>query len=373
MADSTIQSLLGAVRRRMWRSEFVTGARLALGGTAGLILVAVAVHLSVQPVRLGALLSAIAVLWAAVLARAGVRRPSDFACALWADRHLGGASAFSTLLEKRNGAQAVPDAGGLRWLEHWARARVPHSLRLLEERRDPARLSRPLLSVLVCAAFATLVLTLPGLSPSPRQRLPASAATSLERQAPQAESTVTEDLAGELTHALRSAESHNASDGREVGPASAVGPGHSDDTTATTLAQSAPPAPAERATTGKPPGAAPGDGAPATGATGASGAGPGRAAGDRPDERVDAGSSRVLRGTMPLQRRESRARRPPEMQADMDQAATFDEDTPMRLTAQARSDPAPPATPPAATEATRLTPTLAAYVQAWMRANGQRR
>jgi len=78
---------------------------------------------------------------------------------------------------------------------------------------------------------------------------------------------------------------------------------------------------------------------------------------------------------MPLERRESSARlRPPEKQADMDQVATFDEDTPMQQTAKVPADSAPAAaTPPAATETTRLTPTLAAYVQAWIRASGQRR
>jgi hypothetical protein len=376
MANSTLQSLLGAVRRRLWRNEFAAAAGLALWGTAGLMLLAVAVHLAVRPVRIGVVLSATAVLWASMMARAGLRRPSDSACALWADRHLGGASAFSTLLEMSNGTQGGPHAHGLRWLEYWATARVPQSLRLLEERRDPTRLSRPLLLMLVCAAFATLVLTLPDLAPSSRQQRAVSTAPSIaERPVPEAEPTMTEELAGELLHALRSVESNRTSDRRQVGPAPAAGRGESDDSAGSRVAPSGTATPGERAPIGNSPAGNPVDAVPATGATPASGAGSGRAAGDRPDDRADAGSSRVLRGTMPLEGREPIARRrSPEKQADMDQLATFEEDPSIQRTANVRADHAPAAaTPPATAENTQLTPSQGAYVQAWMRASKQRR
>lgn len=360
----------------MWRSEFVAAARLALWGTAGLMLLAVAVHLAVRPVRVDVVLSVIAVLWASMMARAGLRRPSDSACALWADRHLGGASAFSTLLEMSNGTQGVPQPQGLPWLDNWATARVPHSLRLLEERRDPTRLSRPLLTMLVCTAFATLVLTLPDLAPSSRQELATSTPSSIaDRPMLEAEPPVTTELVGELAHALRSAESYRTSDGREVGQAPVEGAGKSHDSTESRMSQSGAATPGEWATVGKSPGGKSVDAAPTTGATLASSAGSGRAAGDRPDDRADVGSSRVLRSTMPLERRESSARRrSPEKQADMDQVATFEEDTPIQRTAKVRADHAPAAaTPPATAETTQLTPSQSAYVQAWIRASGQRR
>jgi len=133
--------------------------------------------------------------------------------------------------------------------------------------------------------------------------------------------------------------------------------------------------PGERTTRGGPlPGTAD-DAATTAGAGQASGTGSGRDAGDSRDERADAGISRVPRGTIQVQRRESSERRPsPERQADMDQLATFDEDLSMHRTAPVREDPAPAAaTPPPATDATLLTPTRAAYVQAWMKASRQRR
>jgi len=339
-----------------------------------LMLLAVALHLAIRPVRVDFVLAAIAVLWASMTAGAGLRRPSDSACALWADRHLGGASAFYTLLEVSNGTQKEPHAQGLRWLEQRATARVPHSLRLLEERHDSLRLSRSLLSMLVCAAFATLVLTLPGLAPSSRQELAPSTPSSIaDRPMPKAEPPVTTELVGELAHALRSAESRGTSDGREIGRAPATGAGNSNDRTR--MSQSEAATPGERATVGKSPGGNSVAASPTTGAARASSAGSGRDAGDSPDDRADAGTSRVPRSTMPMERRESSARRrSPEQQADMDQLATFDENVSMQRAAKVRADPAPAAAaPPAATEITRLTPTLAAYVQAWIRASGQRR
>jgi hypothetical protein len=375
MTNSTVQSLIEAVRRRMWRSEFVAAARLALWVTAGLMLVAVAVHLAVQPVRVGVVLPVIAVLWTSMMIPAGLRRPSDSSCALWADRHLGGASAFSTLLETSDGTQRVPQPQGLPWLEYWATARVPHSLRLLEERRDSTRLSRPLLSMLVCTAFATLVLTLPDLAPSSRQALATSAPSSVvDRAMPEAEPPVTTKLVGELAQALRSTESHRTSDGREVGRAPAEGTGKSNDRHESGMSQPGSATPGETAIVGKSPGGKSVDAAPTTGVSPASSTSSGRAAGDIHDDRADAGTSRVPWGTMAMERRESSAqRRSPEKQADMDQVATFDENHSMQRAASVWADPAPAAaTPPAATETTRLTPTLAAYVQAWIRASGQR-
>jgi hypothetical protein len=188
---------------------------------------------------------------------------------------------------------------------------------------------------------------------------------------------VTKELVGELAQALRATETQRTSDGRKVDRAPAEGAGKSNDNPESRMSQSGAATPGVRATVGKSPGGTSVDAAPPTmGATRASSASSGRDAGDRPDDRADAGTSRVPQGTMATERRESSAQRQsPEKQADMDQVATFDEDPSMQQAARMRADPAPAAaTPPAAaTETTRLTPTLAAYVQAWIRASGQRR
>ena len=72
MANSLVQSLQIAVRRRLWRGQFVAAARLALWGSAGLMLLAVAVHLAARPVRVDAVLLAIVALWIALMAWAAL-------------------------------------------------------------------------------------------------------------------------------------------------------------------------------------------------------------------------------------------------------------------------------------------------------------
>ncbi len=232
MANSSVQTLQIAVRRRLWRGQFVAATRLALWGSAGLMLFAVAVHLAARAVRVDIVVLAIVALCSAVMAWAALRRPSDSACALWADRNLGGASAFSTLLEMREGKQPAPDTPALQWLEHWAATRVPHSLRLLGGRRDAARLSRPLLSVLVCAGLATIVLALPGTAPSaPRPLAAPSASQVADRPIPGAERPVSRELVSALAGELRSTESRRAS-GRDDSRGPTTGAGKSDASTA---------------------------------------------------------------------------------------------------------------------------------------------
>ena len=62
------------------------------------------------------------------------------------------------------------------------------------------------------------------------------------------------------------------------------------------------------------------------------------------------------------------------MQADMTQLATYDDELTLPGAATMRSgSEVAAATPPPATESTRLTPTEASYVQAWMKASARRR
>jgi hypothetical protein len=339
------------------------------------MLLALAVHLAARPVRVDAVLLAIVALWTAMLAWAAFQRPSDSACALWADRHLGGVSAFSTLLEMRAGKQAVPNVPAMQWLEHWAAARVPHSLRLLGERHESARLTRPFLSALVCAALATIVLALPGTAPTaPRASATPSISGVADLRTPEAERPASAELVNALASALRSRDSQRASERRDDGRVPAAGPGSSGVGTEFRMAPPGTTSATERTNPGAAVPGSTGDAGSPAGAKQATGAGSGRDAGDGRDERADAGVSRVAQSTMQVQRRESSRPRPSlERQADVDQLAAFDDD-PLRRTATAEEGPAPAAaTPPPAVDAAPLTPTRAAYVQAWMNASRQPR
>jgi hypothetical protein len=338
------------------------------------MLLAVAVHLAVRPVPAGAMLSALTALWAAMLAWAGWRRPTDADCALWADRQLGGASAFTTLLETGQRRPAAANDPAVSWLERWATARVPQGLRLLAERHEPAQLSRALVSAGVCAALAALVLTLPGLAPALQQQAAARPASSDADRIPLqgAELPASADVVSEMARALRSAASPEASERRPGSLAPAAGQGKTDDGDAAREAQAlATPAGGRGADRGEAPGAT-ADAGRATGTT--AGTGSGRQAGDSRDDRVDVGVSRALQGTMAVQRSDSNVRRASaDRQADLERSADYDDRLPTHGAGALRAVPsAAAATPPPAAELARLAPTEATYVQAWMNANAAR-
>ena len=401
MLSADVQGLLRAVRGRLWRMQLVAAARLALWGSAGLMLLAVVVHLSARQVPAGAVLMVLAALWVSVLAWAGTRRPADAACALWADRHLGGASAFTTLLEAGAGAQAtrhpqaVRNPQAVQWLERWATAQVPEGLRRLAEGRETAPLSRPMLALLVCAALTAAVLSLPTFAPTLQQQAAASSPpgkgdpqTPQTPQMPAQAEPATAQGVDRLAAALRAASLQQPAEAgqtrREAGQAQAATPDKADGATPAAQAAARPagePAPRSPLPSGTTAGAAgptaavPAAEPPAAGTGNSAGAGTGNEAGDSHDVRGDTAVSSAPRGTMPHQATRSMpwpgsAQR----QADNGSLGSYDDDA---STPGAASMPAlaaaAAATPPAARDAVRLSPAETSYVQAWMKANAQRR
>jgi hypothetical protein len=373
MGDATVHSLLRAVRRRLWRERFAASARWASWGSAGLMVVALALHLAARPVRVDEMLLGVAALWAALLAWAGSRPPSEAACALWADRHLGGASAYSTLLEVRDGARTSPSIEPVRWLEQWAEANVPQARHRLAARRDSTRLLRPLLLMGATTALATLVLALTGLG----ARLAPDAVPAMSDAADRASRNpvplASSESARELGRALQSAGPHDRAERGNMGKAPAGGAGKGNDRSgAPGRDGSRAPAPGERvAVSGSRPGVAT-DGTQSDLRTAAPGAGSGRDAGESADP-SDPAVTRRPDGTMPALPRESIAlRKTNEEQADMANAATFDEAFATPPPRGRQTDPVPAAAPPPAAMAARLTPAAAAYVHAWMNSKVER-
>ncbi len=380
-AASGVQALLSAVRRHLRLQQFAAAVGRAAWASAGLMLVAAAVHAAAYALPVGAVLSAIGLLWSALLARLAWRRPADGACALWADQHLGGASAFTTLLDTDRSLSARLPAPAVRRLQAWAQARVPASLRQLAARRDPTHLARPLLAMAVCSALAMLVLTLPGPLTTVQQPAAGPAGARALAAAPEAAPRLADApepaaLAREVAAALRAApplEAGSPGGGRSP----AVGSARDDGADAPAMAQAgSAPAGARPADKTLP---ALADAAPPARAGGAAavGGGGGREAGDSADARARTSPSRALRGTMDVQGVALPAtRRTGQRQADINQAASYESDDPRtagRDAAAAGNPPAPAAaTPPPATESMRLTPTQMSYVQAWMKASQQR-
>ena len=224
MVNSEVQRLLGRVRSRLWHGHLVAAIRNAMWVSAALMLLAVAAHLAARRVPAEAVLLVLSGLWAGLLLRAGWQRPADSACALWADRQLGGACAFTTLLELDQGAQGFANAPASRWLEKWATGQVPVSVGLLAAQQDSMRLSRPLLSMLVCTALATIVLALPDTAPVSRQQAAAASPSGIGVvTVPGVQPPASTELVSEIASALRSAESRDRPERREAGGAPATG------------------------------------------------------------------------------------------------------------------------------------------------------
>ncbi len=374
-----VQALLDAVQRRLWRDRFLAAGRQALWTAAAVSATAIALHLLLTPVGPAAW-GTVIVLMAVVLgARAAAARPPEAACALWADRHLGGASAYSTLLEQRQRGAASPalDSPALRQLERWVLEQLPQAQRQLAAQRQPARLARPLVAALVCAALAGGVLALfdrpPPSPPAPHPSVsPVTGATPPALGA--AGGSAPNGLAGDIAQALRSTAPQALDDQPEAGaggpsaragrpdgraPAKASGGSADGGTAASGASVSAPSSPGTTT---------------AAGASGATGSSTGREAGDGRDLRGQAGLSRL----QPLPRavtRSGAAVAGGQRQADDASAGRYDDqDAAQRpLDGATGGFNAAAATKPPVTASKPLGATQNSYVQAWMKASSSRR
>jgi hypothetical protein len=375
MSDPAFQALLRSIRRRLWLRRAADAARRSLWISAALMVVA-----SIATVALGhlpslAIAASATLVWAATLGWAAARRPSLADSALWADRHLQGRSAFGTLLELEQGSAAVADTAVRRHLQVWAVAQLAHSRRLLDERREPLRLSAPLLALLVCGALAALMQALFS-APTSSEAKPsvsavhgaAAASTAAARAADEPSPTM---LQGEAPAAGPPPADRRAPGAASPGMpdtalASAASRPHRDDPAAfnplsgTDAPASA--AAATAATTSAPAADLPASEGGGSGTTG-------RQAGDARDEARTSAATRPASAALPTQWSDAARRRTGPGQADSGEAATYD-DTATRSGLEPARTPAAvkAAAPPTATETTRLTPIETEYVQAWMRA-----
>ena len=376
MTDPVVRTLFDVVRRHLWREQGRVAIRRAAWLSAASMLLAGVVHLTVLSVPVGAVLFVVGLVWISMLAWVAWRRPSDSACALWIDRHLGGASAFTTLLDPTSRSKSPAHTQAVRWLEQWAAAKVPGALRSLGAQQPSARVSGSLLSMAVCAALALFLLTLPDAVPSSRrQASAASTASAGDNATPPAEAPVTARLASEISSALRSTETPSEPEHQGAGDASPTGATRPDDGSASPMPSSATPLPSDASTPRDSRSIASVDAPAAAGQSRSADAVSGHDAGDSPDARADGGVSRPPTGTIPGTRFGSRERlAAADRRADMDQAADFDE----RVSTPGSSGPGvavtvAAATPPPAVETARLSPTETSYVQAWMKATGRSR
>jgi hypothetical protein len=377
LCDAVVDSLLGAVHRRLWCRRLVEAARLATWASVVLMLLAVAVIYFAKPAgRLEAVLLALGILWASALGWVLLRRPSTDACALWADQQLAGASAYSTLLDIRCRKVPQPSLDAAHCLARWLTANVPEARRRLRAEPDRTHLARPVLLMIVSAALLMAVLTLPGVAPETRVNpaAPPPQSASSHMAVPQAPALESGGLVNELEAALKKGRSR---------PAAVVDAAGDSDNPRDMRSNEPTGAGADRAQARKATGtsentaqeSARKDVANAAAEPGFAAAA--AASGHEAGEARDDGSDRVSRSpseAISFRQREVMARSATvARRADMTQPAAFEDGHGVHAGTRTMSPLiGSAALPPAAENTAPLTPTQAAYVQAWLKMQGSR-
>lgn len=376
--STSVRLLLAMVRRRLWRERFVVALRVALWSWAAILAFAAALHVAVSWPDLGIAVAIAGAAGLAALGWAALRRPSEAESALYADRRLGGESAYSTWLEARTGADDAGNTPALRRLAQWIAAAARRSQGALEALHTPFRLARPLVAATICTVVAALVTALPiadrssGTERARQAREPSQATEPLSLD----DDGLARELAAELSTPLDSpvgsedpgrGSMQRSRDGE--GATSTATPGESsavqaavprDDARRATAAEASTAAAGVEATDGLAP-AADEAGENATARV----PGSGREAGTSRDELAAAAGNRALSGALAVQRRDvigpgaDSAR-----QADMGQAGIYDRENSASRAAVALPEAAA-ARPPAARREIALTPAEAAFARAW--------
>lgn len=382
---STVRSLLAAVRRRLWRDRFIHATRNALWAWAALLAAAAALHLALGQPGLATALAVAVVAWLVALAWAALRRPTREESALFADRCLGGQSAYSTWFEAGMDGPGVPHSPALQRLVQWTAAATPASRAALAALRAPSRFARPLATAGICTAVAALVTALPDSGRSP---LPQAAREARDGARPAEALSIDDDaLARELeaelaTSADSSVGPHDPARGSmhsddvtnaapltaEAGESSAAAPLSARDE----VLQSAAEISGIAARIGRSPAGTP-QVEPADDGVGRASAarapGSGREAGTTRDDLAATDGSPVLAGALTVQRRDTiRPGDEAARQADMAQAGIYAGEAAMAGGGLLAAPTAAAARPPAARREAALSPAEAAYVAAWAEA-----
>ena len=160
MSSRPLQQVLGAVGHHLQRARLATAARQAAWGSALVMSGGTLIHLTVRPLTFGGLFAAALLPWVLAFLQSLVTRVRPAECADWADRQLGGRSAFATALEHAGNQRSVEQPAQVH-LEEWIAHTAPHSLALLAARPLEVRWREPMITALVCTALAAGLLQLP--------------------------------------------------------------------------------------------------------------------------------------------------------------------------------------------------------------------
>ena len=348
MKSPAADQLLRSVERRLRRQHIAAAARFATWATTSIALVAVLLHLFVRPMGIGAVALTVSICWAAAMLQALLTPIRTRECAEWADRHLGGSSAYSTYLEfasKDGEARSVPAlARLLQWIEQAARS----GMELLDSMSQSTGVMKPAAVALVAALLAIALLQIPT-----HARAPASTPGSAQvpAPAPGMPGAAGEPDAGDeaaAAVAARPRRSGAAGEGHEAGGRTPSAPG------ARSSIES-------RKSEGETPGAADAKRAAAGG----------RDAGDSPDRATDAGLSEAWQGELATALRPLSEPTGASARTDSGLAAEFSTNAAANGDARPAAILTPaPAAAPEARRTVRLGPAEQAYVRAYFAGSG---
>ncbi len=171
-----LAQLLGEVQRRLWLQRLGQALRIAswlvLGASIG---AAISSMLSGMP-DAAILWSVAGGLYLAAVLTAGGRRPAASTAAAWADRHLGGSSAYAASLEFLAGQPPGRDRAMLAHLDAWTATAAAASRQQLRATPSHWLPARALVAAVIALALASLTIGLSAGEGALRSRAPATPA-----------------------------------------------------------------------------------------------------------------------------------------------------------------------------------------------------
>jgi hypothetical protein len=350
MRSPAADRVLDQVRRRLQAQRNAGAVRRAAWLTFVVAAIAVTLHAFVRPVALVEVAVAVGAVWSLAIVGARLRDIDRRDCAAWADRHLDGACAYETYLERRDGP-ALPHGVELQFADSLERLARGADERLRAIAVD-ANFRKPLALAAVGLVLTVVLMQVPmqmrtggreaGAPVEPAARAAAARSTANPDLGVDSASTPAPAKAGESNESAPNAATRGSG-------AAGDDPGARVDAVAADRDRGS----ATGGATTKRPG------------TG------GRDAGDTADTAANPSLSEAWKGAMAAQFHELAA--PPEAatRADSTLAATYSQDDTGQATAAA-ADTAPPAAavPPPARHASSTGPAERAYIRAYLSLQG---
>ena len=161
MDNPTPRALFDAVRRRLRLQRLATALRSAAWAAAALLIVMALLQMFVARFGVTVIVAAAVLPWLVAAGWTASRRITPAECAAWADRHLGGTSAYATRLETAADQLPRPASPAVEYLLQWVATALPRSQAMLRALPLQLRLGKPVMALLVSVVLTAILQQLP--------------------------------------------------------------------------------------------------------------------------------------------------------------------------------------------------------------------